>query len=211
MEALDRLEAKIQTMRSWVQKHPLSSVLDHQFIAAAPLREAELAQIEREYGVELPPEYRAFLRRCGDVDFGPGNVFNRVRDGLTSASQRPFPLTTPFLGCCSPAHLQLSPEAQWEQYHFLLKDWEAIPGNEGVLSLCDYGCAIEARLILVGEYRDRVWILQGDAAYYGPFGGSESLHDESSHEWQPTEAPRDYSFFEWYESWLDGQLSLAAR
>ena len=70
-----------------------------------------------------------------------------------------------------------------------------------------YGCAIDGVLVLNGPFCGRVWFVTGDAAYYGPFGGAELLHDEEAGDsWEPTETPKDYSFFEWYESWLDGQL-----
>ena len=78
------------------------------------------------------------------------------------------------------------------------------------MSICDYGCALYGKLILTGPYRGRVWNLSGDAAYYGPFGGAEGLHDEFAPcEDEPTDDPRDYTFLEWYESWLDGQLKFA--
>lgn len=197
MEILDRFDTKIQTLRSWVQSHPSSWIIEHQFTPATPLSESELQQIEQEYEIALPPEYRAFLQRFGDVDFGPGNQFYRVREGLSAASRHRFPLDEPFYGCELPAF-------QNEQYSELLKQWNAIPKDNGVLSICDYGCAIYANLILSGRFRDRIWLLSGDAAYYGPFGNAELFHDETLRE--PTHPPRNYSFFEWYEHWLDNQL-----
>ncbi len=92
----------------------------------------------------------------------------------------------------------------------LLEEWERIPKDNGVLWISDYGCAMYGVLVLNGPYRGQVWFLTGDAAYYGPFGGSEALHDESAAaNWTPTEEPREYSFFEWYESWLDVKLKMA--
>jgi hypothetical protein len=210
--ALDRLEAKLRALRSWAQQTapPPSFGVNHGFITAPPTREEELEQIEREYELSLPPQYRAFLRRFGDTDVGPGNCFFKVRAGLTAASKRKFPLADPFLGCCSPDHQWLSKAAQQERYKQLDEEWDRIPKEDGVLSISDYGCALYAKLILAGPFRDRVWFLSGDAAYYGPFGGSEALHDENAPgEWEPTAARRDYSFLEWYESWLEGQLKTA--
>jgi SMI1 / KNR4 family (SUKH-1) len=194
---LDRFNAKLRALRS------------PGFATAEPMAESDVRRVEEEAGVSLPPEYREFLLRFGDGQVGPGH-FRRLREGLTPGSRRPFPLASPFLACCSPAHQRLSEEAQWEEYRRLAREWEAIPKDDGALSICDYGCAIYGRLILNGPFRGKVWVLSGDAAYYGPFGGSEPLHDESAlAEWEPTFSPRDYSFAEWYESWLDGQLKLA--
>ena len=86
--------------------------------------------------------------------------------------------------------------------------WNRIPINDGVLLICDYGCAIYAVLVLNGPYSGQVWLRIDDQVYYGPFGGSEILHEESaSLEW--SECPREYTFFEWYESWLNMRLKMA--
>ena len=137
-------------------------------------------------------------------------MFRQAKEGLTAESKNRFPLAQPFLGTLAPPHQRLPNEQQWEQYGELLKQWELIPKEDGVLAISDYGCAIFGVLILNGPNCGKVWILSGDTAYYGPFGGSEPLHDESwPSEWRATEHPRDYSFLEWYESWLQARLKMA--
>jgi hypothetical protein len=209
VNVLDRFDEKLRALREWfAAENPSSYGIAHGFVAADPMSEAEVRQVEAEFAVELPPEYRAFLLRFGDGEVGPG-WFHRVGKGLTPASARPFPLSEPFLGCCSPAHGRLSEEAKGAEYHVLAPAWDAIPKGDGVLQITDYGCAIYGALVLNGRYRGKVWLLSGDAAYYGPFGGAESLHDQTDAGGGPTWSPRDYPFFEWYESWLDGQLKEA--
>jgi hypothetical protein len=207
---LDRFDAKLRALRSWfAESRPPPYGIAHGFATAGPLVEPEIRRIEVEMSVSLPAEYQSFLLRFGDGRVGPG-WFRRVREGLTAASKRPFPLSRPFLGCCWPAHAKLPKETQQAEYKPQLEAWEPIPKADGVLSICDYGCAIYGALVLNGPFRGKVWVLSGDAAYYGPFGGSEALHDEYAPvEWEPTASPRDYSFFEWYGSWLDGQLKMA--
>jgi hypothetical protein len=208
--ALDRFDVKLRALRSWFEvSRPPSYGIAHGFATVGPMDQPEVRRIEEEMGVSLPPEYRSFLLRFGDGQVGPG-WFRRVWEGLTPQSKRPFPLSEPFLGCCSPSHTRLQEKAQQVEYKRLLEAWNPIPKDDGVLSICDYGCAICGLLVLNGPFRGKVWVLSGDAAYYGPFGGSEALHDEYAPiEWEPTEIPRDYTFFEWYESWLEGRLKMA--
>ncbi len=150
----------------------------------------------------LPGEYRAFLARFGDGDVGPC-TFHRLRDAITEESGLPFPLSRPFLGMCAP-------EVKSEEFGGLVKQWDIISQQKGILWICDYGCAIYGGLVMNGPFREKIWTLTGDAAYYGPFGGSECLVSEfASDDWEPTESPRDYSFFEWYEFWLDTELKRA--
>jgi hypothetical protein len=182
----------------------------HDFVFGPPMEEAELRTIERKYELELPPEYRGFLARFGDTSVGPGNLFRRLNNGLTAKSKNRFPLAEPFLGTLSPTHQRIAQEGQWEDYGRLLDLWKPIPKEDGVLAISDYGCAIDGVLILNGPYRDKVCIQSGDAAYYGPLGGSEPLHDESwPPDWKATVDPREYSFLEWYESWLNVRLKMA--
>jgi len=204
---LDRIDANLAGLRRWAEVGEPLPFIDEglDFVVGPPMDEAELRAIEREYEVALPPEYRGFLARFGDQSVGPGNLFRRVNEGLTARSKNRFPLGEPFLGTLSPVH-------QWteQEYDRLLKEWQSIPKEDGVLAISDYGCAIYGVLILNGPYRDQVWIQSGDAAYYGPFGGSEWLHDESyPPEWLATGHPREYSFLEWYESWLNTRLKMA--
>jgi hypothetical protein len=210
MTVLDRFEAKLAALRTWLVENNSSSYgIAHGFAFANPVKESRLRRIEEEVQISLPPEYRDFLLRFGDGQVGPGR-FHSFEKGLTSKSRQPFPLTKPFLGSCSPEHQCLSQEAQSNNFQKLFIEWELIPKQDGVLLICDYGCAMYGALILNGPFYGRVWILSSNAAYYGPFGGSEALHDEYAPcEWVPTATPKDYSFFEWYESWLDGQLKDA--
>lgn len=170
-----------------------------------PLEEDQIQELESAYKVSFPIEYRAFLKRVGDISIGPGLKFNRPSEGLSENSHRPFPLKKPLLGRCSPDHHELPKDQQWDDYGRLVKHWDAIAHDFGVQSIADYGCAMYALLILNGHLAGRVWMLSGDAAYYGPFGGSEMLHDGASVEWEPTFEPTDYSFLEWYLHWLNSK------
>jgi len=210
--ALNRIEEKLSALRVWAEEGKPLPFIDegHDFVVGEPMAEEVLHAIERQYQVTLPDEYRAFLRRFGDTTIGPGNRFRRIREGLTDRSRQSFPLVKPFLGTCSPSYQRLPNQQQWVVFKDLLEQWQRIPREDGVLCISDYGCSMYGVFVLNGPYCGQVWMLAGDAAYYGPFGGSEPLHDESAlADWLPTETPREYSFFEWYESWLDVRIKMA--
>jgi hypothetical protein len=208
---LDRIDASLACLRTWAQGGKPLPFIDegHDFVVDPPMNEAELQSIEHEYEVSLPPEYRAFLSRFGDTTVGPGH-FRRVREGLSKRSKNRFPLAKPLLGTLSPGYQRPSKEMPSEDFGQLLEYWELISKEDGVLTISDYGCSIYGVLILDGPFCGQVWIHHGDNAYYGPFGGSEPLHDETwPAVWEATEHPREYFFLEWYESWLNGRLKMA--
>jgi hypothetical protein len=208
---LDRIHASLADLRTWAEEGKPLPFIDEglNFVVGPPMEEGQLQAIERQYEVMLPPEYRGFLARFGDTSVGPCHL-RKVKEGLSARSKYRFPIDEPLLGTLSPAHQRLPKEMLWDDYGRLLKSWETISKEDGVLAITDYGCAIYGVLILNGPHCGKVWIQQGDTAYYGPFGGSEPLHDESwPPEWIATEDPHEYSFLEWYESWLDAMLKMA--
>jgi hypothetical protein len=205
---LDRIDANLAGLRTWAEEGKPLPFIDegHDFVVGPPMSEAELQAIEREYEVRLPPEYRGFLARFGDTSVGPCH-FRKVKEGLTERSKNRFPLGKPLLGTLSPQHQRLPKELQWDDFGRLVERWEPISKEDGVLAISDYDCAIYGVLILNGPFCGKVWIHHGDTAYYGPFGRSEPLHDESwPPEWTGTDHPREYSFLEWYENWLNPRL-----
>jgi hypothetical protein len=54
----------------------------HRFVPNAALREGSVQALEREYGVSLPPEYRAYITRVGDGGAGPWQGLLQLRDAV---------------------------------------------------------------------------------------------------------------------------------
>ncbi len=136
---LDRIGASLTRLRTWAEEGKTLPFIDegHDFVVGPPMEEAELQAIERKYEVALPPDYRGFLAQFGDASIGPGNLFRHVNEALTARSKNRFPLDKPLLGTLSPAHQRLPHERQWEDYGRLLKEWEPIPKEDGVLAISD--------------------------------------------------------------------------
>jgi hypothetical protein len=198
---LDRIAAKFSVLRDAWKRKP--ERFDMDFSVAPELNEAALKQVEFEYQLSLPVEYRAFRLRFGDTTAGPGNVFYGLRYGLRANSHKPFPLDLPLLGECAPNFKELT----GDDHLRARSEWDAVPKDHGVIEIDGYGCAIDAFLIVNGPYCGRVWIQQGDCYYYGPYGGYEVL-DGADEVWAPKDPPKDYSFLDWYEHWLDLRLAL---
>ena len=208
MQPLDRITEKLETLHKWHEGHsPLCNCPEHGFVVGHSLAEEEIQKLEKQYGLSLPEEYRVFIKQFGDVSVGPGSYFYRLQDVISENASNPFPLEKPFLGKLSPDFQKIPEEKQWDAIVFLMREWKIIPKDHGIILLSEYSRAIYGVLIINGPNRGNIWLYSGDAPYYGPFGGAEGLHDPSaSTEWKSTYTLKDYTFFEWYESWLDGML-----
>src|SRR4051794_13604581 len=101
--ALDRIGAGLAGLRTCAEEGKPLPFIDEglDFVVGPPMEEAELKAIEREYEIELPPEYRAFLARFGDTSVGP--CLRKAKEGLCARSKNRFPLDEPLLGTLSPA------------------------------------------------------------------------------------------------------------
>ncbi len=104
--------------------------------------------------------------------------------------KRPFPLDAPYLGDAS-----AEPETPNEDIWL----------DDGTLLLADYGCAIEARLVLDGARRGEVWMRDGSAGAYVPFGAMAGIHSVDGASDEVIDGPVD--FLAWYGHWLERCLS----
>jgi len=136
MSILDRFADKLKELRSWFEReNPPSYGIEHGFVPAVPMTETAVRQVEEEFQISLPSEYRSFLLRFGNGKVGPGR-FHPLKEGLSSKPHRPFPLTSPRLGFLSPTLFE-EPEDNGE--------WEELATEDGVLWICDYGCDMYGR------------------------------------------------------------------
>ncbi|MBA4032805.1 MAG: hypothetical protein C0478_18205 [Planctomyces sp.] len=148
--------------------------------ATVPLAEIELW--ERTLHVTLPVGYRNFLLHVGNGPCGPGFGLQR------------FPQANPSAGePCQIAGTVVSTSfGAQEEYN------KAVCGDKGFLRLSDYGCGLEAILIITGDFSGQIWIDSAGSGDLSPF--PPVLHDAGRLE---TDDRVRYSFLEWYDDWLD--------
>ena len=80
---LDRFEAKLRSLKLWSEDDGLPCLNWTQgAVHSKALTEVDLQQIEEQYAISLPQEYRAFLLRFGTGRVGPGNYFYPVEEAL---------------------------------------------------------------------------------------------------------------------------------
>ncbi|WP_097322225.1 SMI1/KNR4 family protein [Paractinoplanes atraurantiacus] len=154
----------------------------HGFRLGPPLPESDVAAFEREHGVRLPEDYRAFITTIGNG--GPGrwggagpyyglHPLHEWDLGLWNETT-PAVLATPFP--VEPGHVLGS----W----VVADDEEPYPGT---VALSDQGCGLMSLLVVTGPGRGRI-VNTGD----GP---------------QPPHFTADEGFLAWYERWLDAVLA----
>jgi hypothetical protein len=205
MSAIERIKEKLTQLRQSDTKLWVTDANMHKYQLSPPLSEEVIANWEARAQVKLPEEYRLFLRELGEGPAGPGFGMRKLTEmNLTPYLKEPFPLIEPFLGLGSIDTSKLDREQEWEAYKKFVDEWDKIPDG-GILYLTDYGCDIYGGLVLNGKYRGQIWICESNSPSYCPFGYAVHLHDPDQ---DPcADIPKDFTFFQWYEHWLDGALT----
>jgi hypothetical protein len=190
---LERIREKFARVRELDAACKLFGAASHEYRLGPPLSESDLKSIEREFGIDLPAEYRRFLAEvgCGGAGpyyglFAPGSPDPEDLTRVTDLS-KPFRWTEAF----NPADLEnpcAEEGVECEEDGELIGMW--VPG---ALYICHYGCALRFFLVVNGPCRDEVWHdWQADNA------GIYPAMDKSGNR---------LGFLAWYEEWLDQSLA----
>jgi hypothetical protein len=210
-EQLHRIERKLVKLRQYYQSPSNRRIHNHGFQPGEPVSVEQIQDLERRYRFEFPLEFRELILRFGDQAPGPGpedSTITSIHQSLNDGVGHSFPFESPFWGMMSEAYLNGTQEERDRQEEELWRQWnEEMPlefGN-GSIEIADYGCRNYARLIINGKYQGQVWV-HGGTPGFGPFGHNEELHSGSSPETVFIFPPKDYTFLEWYEHWVDSEI-----
>lgn len=175
---LDRIHARLELLARCDTQLQVFGASTHEYQLAPPLDEARVIEFERDHGIELPPDYRAFVTTLGNGGAGPFYGLAPLcadppRFGAATKQQAPslarrFPL-----------------DHAWRQGE-QTPEPPIAPGSsvyDGTIELSSHGCGYFDLLVVGGPRRGEVWAdftqaLAGLAPWYG-------------------------SFFDAYEAWLD--------
>ena len=187
---LNRITTKLATAAQRPGEPAMFGASAHRFQLGPPLASNVVAAFEREHGVFLPEDYRAFITTVGHGGpgrwggAGPYYGLHPLQDWATSLWGMPTPntLAAPF------------PAEPGRRY----QDWplEVAPGDDdepytGTLALSDQGCGYLSILVVSGPARGRIADTSDSPA--GPNFTS------------------DADFLDWYERWLDAVLAGATH
>ena len=175
----------------------------HRYRLNSPLAEAEVAAFERENGIGLPLDFRAFLSELGNGGAGPFYGVFRLGEMDDNNDDDKKSIAGEFVGDPARAFPYTErwnlPEAELERIQASEDDQEIIRTYwrpvDGAIPLCHEGCALRDWLVVSGPEAGRVWHdATAEFAGWWPC----TLHDG-----------RHASFAEWYLSWLDDAVRKA--
>ncbi|WP_281635277.1 SMI1/KNR4 family protein [Flavobacterium marginilacus] len=170
----------------------------HKYKLNSCLSEKNILDFEKTNQIELPFEYRNFIKTIGNGGVGPAYGVFKLEDWNFELDienrkflNENFPYTEKrnltYVGNKDDVYYTKSDEFKnWELEYF---DEKHIYGS---IRICHYGCAVYYFLVVSGSEKGNVWI---DAR-----ANDEGIYPLT------TETRSRYNFAEWYNEWINESL-----
>ncbi len=171
----------------------------HRYLLTPPWSEDRIATFERRHKIQLPPDYRHFLRKIGSAGAGPGyGLFEpgtwdgepKRWDGTRAVAplDRPFPHTRSWN---LDQHKLAEHLAELDDEH-LGDEYQAPELVAGAMPIASLGRETRVLLVITGDQRGKIWI------------------DDRAHE-NGVSPEAGLDFDAWYQTWLDGAERLLVQ
>jgi HEAT repeat protein len=154
----------------------------HQFRLNPPISEADLGAFETRHSIQLPDDYRTFLREAGNGGAGPYYGILPLEQWDYFVGEVVDSLPESFLALPCP----LYPDMEGKADSWAERFKNCVSPYQGTLSLGDQGCTFATQLIVSGPFAGRVIYVDAAAA--------------------PPYIVWEVDFLAWYERWLDELL-----
>lgn len=218
---MKRLKEKLDELRAADPDCKVFGAGYHEYELLPALTEGEVREVEAQFGVELPGEYRQFLLEVGAGGAGPFyGLFPLVKEsGVWRWEGDGGDMTKkPAAAWKHTARWNLDGHPLWdecpdedderfdaESFEDAYDEWQERfyevywdeQWTDGGICICHHGCALRDWLVVTGPERGNVW--------HDAMADSEGLSP-----WKAKDGTR-LTFAGWYEQWLDQSLEMLAR
>jgi hypothetical protein len=193
---LTRIQSKLNELFLRDKDKALFGASQHQYKLNPPKKEAELAWFEQQNGIQLPPDYRAFLLQVGNGGVGPYYGLQRLESGRIDDLDDPktdqlLDLSKPFL--FTEAWNMNLPEDPVQRAAMKEEEYHNSKWANGLLRIANYGCATFINLVVNGAEYGKIWV-------------DDRQNDGGIHPDHLRKNSQRLNFLDWYELWLDQSL-----
>ncbi len=209
-EQIERIKVKLEQLKKLDRNLTLFGSQKHKYKLNATVSLDTINQFESTYKIKLPNEYVHFLINIGNGGAGPfygleplENVLfadlDYKRADLLLNPTIPFLHTEPwnleFLSTADEEENEDEYEKQRQEFKEIYFDKEQM---NGVIAICNYGCAISINLVVNGHEYGNIWT-DDRASDNGIYPSYELGNNDKT------------TFLNWYELWLDNSLAEITR
>lgn len=205
-EQLNRIKEKIGQLKQLDRNYILFGSQRHLYKINPTISLDKVRQFEATHKVTLPKDYVEFLTEIGNGGVGPFYGLEPIQnslyddldykraDSLLNPSQ-PFLHTEPWNLEFQPSVDEDENEEQYENERIKFEErYYDKKQMNGVLAICNYGCAVSLNLVVNGQEYGNIWTDDR-----GSDNGIYPSHELGNKD--------KVGFLDWYELWLDNSIS----
>jgi hypothetical protein len=194
---LERIKKKLADLKDRDTRFQIFGASKHEYKLQPTRTEAELASFESSFGIQLPNDYRDFIKYIGDGGAVPYYGIETLAHTLYNDLDR-----KDFDDLLDPS-IDFPHTEAWN-LEFMSSDGVDLDKREeiyfdkkwitGVLRVCDFGCGVSINIVVSGQEYGNIWVDDrcNDGGIYPDhyFGNKDKI-----------------DFLTWYELWLDRSLT----
>lgn len=203
---IEKISQKLDRLRALDLSYSLFGAKKHKYILNPCVSIDVLESFERDYQIELPEEYVAFITRIGGGGAGPyygvepfSNVLFADLDD-PSDDNRLYP-NLPFIHTESWQEIFEPTCHEYDDVEFERQYAEFYKNKmDGVLSICNYGCGVSLKLVVHGAEYGHIWV-------------DDRMNNQGVHplcDIDNSDSDR-LTFLNWYELWLDASIEKLSK
>lgn len=189
LTALARIVEKLEALRRADTHFNVSGADEHEYRLNSPLSEHEVVAFEKQAGVSVPEEYRAFVLEIGNGGAGPQNGCHSLCEEGTRLLKQPFPISRAMANAAISAR-------DYDTINIRLKSNDSDGMEAGLLELSTGDYLDDTKIVFSGELRGTIWAWDPHNELLFP------LCDRRREQ---------LGFLAWYEEWLDEGLAEMIR
>ena len=204
MERIREIESKIYELKKLDKRYSTFGASRHKYDLNRKLSESQLIEFENKNGIQLPTEYRNFLKQIGNGGAGPYYGIEKLERGKfadldygdrgeINDLSKPFKFTEKWN-----LNNDRFKDENGEIRHDL-KDTEYFKTDwaNGMLRIANFGCGVSINLIVNGDEFGNIW-------------ADDRCNDQGILPFESKDKNR-IQFLDWYEQWLDDSLEPFVR
>lgn len=201
-EQLNSIKDEIAQLRKLDKSYILFGSSKHQYKINPTISVEQVRQFESAHNVTLPKDYVAFLTEIGNGGVGPFYGLEPFQNSLYDdldykRADSLLDPGKPFLHTAA-CNLEFQPTVDEEEYENERAKFEEEyfdkKNMNGVLAICNYGCAVSLNLVVNGQAYGTIWT--DDRSSDGGIYPSQELGNKEK-----------INFLNWYELWLDNSIN----
>ena len=188
--------SKVNNLRMKDRFFHIFGASTHQYNFNPTKSDEELQAFEERFNIQLPAEYRCFLKLVCNGGCGPYYGVEPLENSLFLSLDYPdtnFKNNPSLKFSFTDAWNMNLGDSDEDGFEDREKEYFDTKWSNGLLRISNFGCGISMNIVVNGEEYGNIWV-------------DDRCNDNGIYPYKNSENAKRVGFLDWYESWLDAAL-----